>query len=43
MKAYKNVTIEVLELEEDVVRTSDGGSETIDDHDDVINASDLRP
>lgn len=42
MKAYKNVTIEVLELEEDVVRTSDGSSDELNDRDEIVDASDFH-
>lgn len=42
MKAYKNVTIEVLELEEDVVRTSNEASDPLNDKDEIVDASDFH-
>lgn len=44
MKAYKNVTIEILELNEDVITTSGNGMSLEDiknERDDMIDASDL--
>lgn len=44
MKAYKNVTIEILELNEDVITASGNGMSLEDiknERDDVIDASDF--
>lgn len=45
MKAYKNVTIEILELNEDVITTSGNAGASLEDikneRDDVIDASDF--
>ena len=42
MKAYKNVMIEILELNEEIVRTSGGGNtpanKDYNDYDDTIGA-----